>query len=278
MSDARDADGTRPAGPRPPEDWRPPSLLRRRRLDGAAVAAGVAGVLAFGVVVVGLGALGWWLSFVVVPAERAAARDDDAAELAVVETKFVKLGRERDPRKLPNRRVPQRSTAPRQPERGVGRERAEPPPERDAGPPPPDPMDDLLTRLGTRAEALSKLANRAYDQEGDPEGVADGTETRETGSIYAGRLRNFFRRGFVAPTQISDAELRALRATVRIRITDDGRLGGWSLVRESGNPDYDEAVLRRMREADGAALPEVPPEEADDYLGQSADIRFVGRN
>jgi TonB family protein len=262
-------------------DLEPPSLLRRARMDPVAVVWGLVAAggvhLAFPmlVAVVGLLLLGG-------PPGSAQPDEDDEAddkELAVVETKFVKLGRPFDPRELPNRRIPQQSTA------AVERQRApakraettpqELPPDVDAGPPPPDPVEDLLTRLGTRADELARRSNQDYAEEGDPEGVAGGTETRETGSIYPGRLRNFFRRGFSVPTHLSADDLEGLRAVVRIEIGADGRLAGWRLTNPSGNPDFDDAVTRRMRQAEGSELPEVPEDERDRFLGHATNVAFT---
>lgn len=260
-------------------DLEPPSMLRRADLDSVAVVWGLVASVAIHLVLPMAATL---LALLVLRGGGATVADpEDEAEpertLAVVETKFVKLGRPFDPRELPNRRVPQRSTAPRERERAPAKRADETPAEvpPDAGPPPEDAVEDLLTRLGTRADALAKLSEQDYSQEGDVQGVQGGTETRETGSIYPGRLRSFFRRGFTVPTHIPDEDLQGLRTVVRIEITGDGRLGEWRVTRPSGNADFDAAVERRLRQADGANLPDVPEDEAERFLGHATNVAFT---
>jgi len=155
-----------------------------------------------------------------------------------------------------------------------------PTPRRATGGPPTAPADaaeDPLARLGDRADTLSTLA-RPREREGDPDGIAEGTETRDSADLYPGQLYTYFRRGWRAPSGIPDDELRALSAVVEVELTRDARVGAWRISRGSGHESFDESVRLRMRQAEGAALPSPPADEADRYLGRSIALRFLGRH
>ena len=257
-----------------PRDLRPPSLLDFRGPGGPAellVGAWLTSTVHVFVIlgaVLGFAALRW-LGIV----------GDDPLEIApeppvtVIEARFVKLGQILPANKLPNRRVPQQSTAPREPTQS--RHGLQPPPPDSIRP--PNPEEDALTRLGNRANTLSQQAQN-YDQEGDPEGIEEGTEDRETGNIYYGQLYSFFRRGWQVPTLIADSELTGLRCRVTFEITSDGRVGSFQISGPSGHGAFDQSVTDRMQETVGAELPPPPADEADRYLGRRIQLTFMGRH
>lgn len=262
------------------EDWRPPSSLERRGVDPAAVvvggivALGFHGAIIFALLAVAiLKALGV-ISDHVEPAQ-------DVVERTVVEARFVKLGKIFDPRQLPNRRVPRLSTAPPEPGTAVSKnmnpERRQRP---DAGPRPENPTEDLLTRLGDRAQVFAEIAEQR-DQEGNPEGIEEGTEdTARAGDVYAGQLYVFFRRGWTVPTVVTDDERRGLVCDVDVEIAGDRQITGYRIRGSSGNAIFDQSVLDRLqalRDAN-AQIPEPPPEVAGDYLGRTIGLRFRGRD
>lgn len=216
---------------------------------------------------------------------------EEEPPLEVVETRFVRFGAPPDPRRMPDRYVPTAATAP-----PVAPEAAEVP--LDALPvdpvtgepglrPPVDPAhqltpeqraaearNDLLTRLGDSAAATAEFAEPRV-REGDAEGITEGTAERGEADIYPGRLYAFFRRGWQAPSSIPDEELRTLRCRVRVTITEDARVGDFT-ISGSGNETFDASVRQRMAQAAGASLPPPPPEEAERYLGTTQTITFVG--
>lgn len=216
---------------------------------------------------------------------------EEEPPLEVVETRFVRFGAPPDPRRMPDRYVPTAATAP-----PVATDVAEVP--TDALPvdpvtgepglrPPVDPAtqltpeqraaearNDLLTRLGDSAAATAEFAEPRV-REGDAEGITEGTAERGEADIYPGRLYAFFRRGWQAPSSIPDEELRTLRCRVRVTITEDARVGDFT-ISGSGNETFDASVRQRMAQAAGASLPPPPPEEAERYLGTTQTITFVG--
>jgi hypothetical protein len=111
----------------------------------------------------------------------------------------------------------------------------------------------------------------AAEQEGDPEGIEEGTVSREEGDIYRGQIYAFFRRGLQRPTTIADSEIRGLRAVVRVETSPDGRIVGYE-IRSSGNADFDQAVRLRMDQAQGSRLPDPPDEVRDQYYGVTFNI------
>ena len=261
-------------------DFRPSSALRPRPF-GLSAAIGAVGwtVMIHVVLVVAATAVG--LAFGKDAQETGAAVDERKEEAPIpinfIEAKLVKLGTKLDAHKLPNRRIQRRSSAPTPtppPSQSTSgfRHQEELP---DAGPRPPDPVEDELLHLGERAGALSRMA---LEQEGDPEGVEEGTATREEGDIYYGVLYSYFRRGWHVPTAIPDDDLRDLRCTIRVDITDDARVGDYSIMQGSGNELFDDSVRTRMGQAENAQLPPPPESQRAQYLGRSVVLRFLGRH
>lgn len=229
--------------------------------------------------------------------EEVVVPEEELPPLEFVEARFVRLGSEPEPRRLPSHYIPSAATSTQPvvsplPGEGEAPVDATATPE---NPLPPDPTGTrapsqantstantqtvdarqaLLDRLGDSAEATAELAQPRF-REGDAEGIAEGTETRATGDVYRGRLYSFFRRGWLVPTSIPASELRGLACSVAIEITSDGRVGGFSITRSSGNDVFDSSVRQRLNQAVGAALPPPPEDVADDYLGRSIPFRFV---
>ncbi len=186
------------------------------------------------------------------------------------EVRLIKLGRQFDPRELPNRIREARTTAPERPSM-VPRHGAERVPIPDAGP--ENSLADLASRIGTTADELAQIANQA-EQEGDPDGVAEGTYDADEGDRYGTYLYGFFRRGFNMPTSITDEERRGMRAVVSVRTTPSGQIEGFGISRPSGNADFDSAVRIRMEQAVGSQLRDPPEDQRDRYFGTSFPISF----
>jgi hypothetical protein len=200
----------------------------------------------------------------------------------IVEARFVRLGKKRDPGRLPDRVVPIKSTAPDRstvvsrklnPDKPKKREDEE-------KEPPPDAAEDLLTRLGDRAQAFAEIAEQR-EREGDPEGVQWGTEKEgREGDIYRGKLVAFFHRGWALPTTLNPEAVRDLKVRVEVQLTQDLHVGAFKLVGSSGNPLFDQSVTDRLQQLRhlGTPVPEPPAEAAGRYRGQTIVVRFLGRN
>jgi hypothetical protein len=261
--------------PIPAEDVRPPSLLKRRVIDGKMALGGVFFMLGAHLLVPAVIA-----GVVAVLAASGVGKEQARVipENKVVEARFVKLGKPFDPRKIPNRKVPVKTTAP-QP--GVAVSKNETPPKvnkPDAGKPPPKAEENLLRNLGDRAQAFAEIAKKS-EEEGDPQGIEDGTETTaRAGDIYRGQLVMFFKRGWSIPTTLGDTSKLTTRA--RVEITPDRHVGPHQIVNPSGEPLFDQSVEDRFNELRslGTSLPEPPPEVARQFQGSwQLDINFIGK-
>jgi hypothetical protein len=252
-------------------DFKPTSLLDAPTVNGRMWLGGVLAVLGAHVIVpfAVLGALTTLAATGLASTEPETYVDDK-----IVEAHFVKLGQKLDPKKLPNRKVPIKSTA-HDDATAISKINEPPPPEKpDAGPRPDRPEEDPLMRLGDRAQAFAEIAERR-EQEGDPEGVEWGTEDEaRAGDLYAGQLSSFFKRGWTVPTTLGDTSKFATR--VSIEITRDLKIGGFEIVKGSGEPVYDQSVKDRLNDLMTlqTTLPEPPPEVADQYLGRKIDFNF----
>ncbi len=256
-------------------DLRPPSLLSRRPVDPLALAMG--GVVAAGAhVVVPLVIFLGMAILTAVGALTAETPSPAIEERVIVEARFVKLGRPFDPRRLPNRRVNVLNT---QTPHGVAVSKNPVHREHDdAGV--REAHEAEIAHLGTRAQLFAELA-RLEEQEGNPEGIAEGTsDTARAGDLYAGQLYALFRRGWSTPTTIDADELRALTCEVDVEISGDAHVAGFRVRRTSGNALFDQSVLDRLQQIqDGnTALPQPPAEVASQYLGQTIGLRFRGRD
>ena len=258
----------------PADDWRPPSLLNRRVIDGRMAIGGVLFMIGAHLLVPGT------IAAVVALLSAAGAGKTPPAipEDKVVEARFVKLGKPFDPKKIPQRKVPVKTTAP-QP--GVAVSKNENPPKvkkPDAGPPPPKAEENLLRNLGDRAQAFAEIAKKT-EEEGDPQGIEDGTETQaRAGDLYRGQLVMFFKRGWSIPSTLGDTSKLTTRA--RVGITADRKVGEHEIIKPSGEPLFDQSVEDRFNELRslGTTLPEPPPEVRAQFQGDwQLDINFIGK-
>jgi hypothetical protein len=257
------------------EDLRPPSLLGRRILSGKMAVGGVLFALGAHLLVPATVAL----MLAIIAATGTGAKPTIAiTEDKIVEARFVKLGTKLDPRKIPNRKVPIKTTAP-QPGVAVSKEMDPPKPKKpDAGPPPQHAEENPLTHLGDRAQQFAELQQK-QEQEGDPKGLEEGTETQaKAGDLYRGQLVGFFKRGWTIPSTLGDTSRLTTRATVEI--TPDRHVGDHEITKPSGEALFDQSVEDRFNELRslGTTLPEPPPEVAAQFSGSwKLDVNFIGK-
>jgi hypothetical protein len=253
-------------------DTRPPSLLDPRDFSGDMLLGGL--VLAIGAhVAIPLVAL---LVTAVLAATVADSEPQTYIDEHVVVARFVQKGIKRDPKKLPDRIVPRKTTAPDQAV-VVSKDMNPEPPVEPKEKPPENAVDDLITRLGDRAQTFAEIAEER-EKEGDPNGIDEGTETEaQAGSIYDGQLYVFFRRGWTIPQTIADPS--DLVARVEVEITTDLKVGDFRIVKPSGVPLFDQSIedqLLQLR-TKGLTLPDPPPEVAHRYIGKSVVFDFTGK-
>lgn len=256
-----------------PFDWVTPEAL----VGGWAVMVGVPMMLLL------FGAVG-----LVADEVRDALRADDGfttpsilEENDVIEARFVQLGRDFED-ELPNREVPRLSTAPPEPAavptENTPTERAEPRERPDVAPP-PDAVEDVLARIGDRAQLFAEIAEER-EREGNPEGIEEGTEREATpGNVYRGRLYSFFRRGWSIPTTLSRDEAAGLTAIADVQIGASLEIVSFGIRRSSGNAVFDQSLLEQLTrlQATDQHIPPPPEEVADQYIARPIAVRFHGR-
>ncbi len=265
-------------------DWRALSLLETEQPTLMEIAGGVAFTLAAFVTIPGLALLSA-LFFGGVQSIFGGGIDElPPPPIEVIEARFVRLGKRREPRKLPSKEIPEaQETAPvpqapesepmaavptGQKEKGLAKPKKKRT-ERD---------EDLLSQLGERAGAISDLT-KGPELEGDPDGIVEGTEaTGDELQIYLGKLYSYFRRGWQVPTALTDEELQKLACVIELSVTKDGRVGEYEVKRPSGNEVFDESVRRRMSQAEGSELPGPPESVANRIYGETISLRFFGRH
>jgi TonB family protein len=265
-------------------DWRALSLLETEQPTAIEMAGGVGFALAAFVALPALVFLSGFLLggmqaiFGIVPDEL------PPPPVEVIETRFVRLGKQRPQRRLPSKEVPaaqQSARAPAAPDSDMAvpvpsgqneKGLAKPKKKRQR------PDEDLLATLGQRAGAISDL-RKGPELEGHEEGIVEGTKaTGDETDLYLGKLYTYFRRGWQVPTLIPDEELQKLTCVVELSITEDGRVGDYEVTRSSGNEAFDDSVRRRLNQAKGADLPEPPESVAKQVLGETISLRFFGRH
>jgi outer membrane biosynthesis protein TonB len=256
------------------DDLRPPSQLGRSMLDGRMAIGGVLFTIAAHLVVPGaiagvialLTASGVHKTPVSIPDDK------------VVEARFVKLGKPFDPRKIPNRKAPRKTTAP-QPGVAVSKNMDPPKPKTPEKPPPKQAQEDFLTRLGDRAQAFAEIDQKRQEEEGDPQGLEEGTDTQaRAGDVYRGLLAMFFKRGWEVPSTLTDPS--KLTTRVRVEITADRHVGDHNIVQSSGVPLFDQSVEDRINalRTQGTTLPEPPAEVRSQFARNwELDINFSGK-
>ncbi|MEM9188143.1 MAG: TonB C-terminal domain-containing protein [Myxococcota bacterium] len=250
------------------QDARPPSMLVRRPPNPVALAGGAVTVVLVCVLTFLMAAVAIALAPTAEDLEAKAAPPEDPPEMQFIETRFAKVGRQLDPRQLPNRNVRARSSAPaplaETPSKNmnrVNRERVNRP---------ADSVEDLLQKIGTSADEAARVAERAQD-EGDERGAAGGEDVAvDEAALYRQSLRVFFRRGFSFRGEATD-----LRCVTSIQISQAGVVESYTM-RSSGNADFDQAVRLRLDQARGSSLP--PPPNAEvraQFFGRAFPFAFT---
>lgn len=277
--------------PRPlhldPADGRPDSALGAHWLTVPAAVGGAVFAVATPLVVTVValvlialsGALEWIIELL--PDEPVTEEELLLEEEDIIEARFVTLGRDFE-RELPNRIVPRLSTAPPEPSRVPTEETPdepmEPPPPQEVEPP-PNAVEDVLARIGDRAQAFAEIAEER-EREGSPDGIEEGTEREASeGDVYRGRLYSFFRRGWSIPTTLDRDTVQGLTTTMSIQIGPELQIVSFEVRRSSGNALFDQSVTEHLTrlQATDQRIPPPPEEVAAQYIGAEIAVRFSGR-
>jgi len=265
-------------------DWRTLSLLETEQPTLIEIAGGIGFTLAAFVTIPMLALLSALLMGGMGSLFGSGVDELPPPPIEVIEARFVRLGKRREPRRLPSKEIPEaQQTAPVPQAPDSEPMAAVPTGKKEKGLAKPEKKrnqrdEDLLSQLGQRAGAISDLT-KGPELEGDPDGIVEGTEASgDELQIYLGKLYSYFRRGWQVPTQLSDEDLQKLACVIELSVTKDGRVGEYEVKRPSGNEAFDESVRRRMNQAEGAELPGPPESVANRIYGETISLRFFGRH
>jgi len=265
-------------------DWRALSLLETEQPTLIEIAGGIGFTLAAFVTIPMLALLSALLMGGMGSLFGSGVDELPPPPIEVIEARFVRLGKRREPRRLPSKEIPEaQQTAPVPQAPDSEPMAAMPTGKKEKGLAKPEKKrnqrdEDLLSQLGQRAGAISDLT-KGPELEGDPDGIVEGTEASgDELQIYLGKLYSYFRRGWQVPTQLSDEDLQKLACVIELSVTKDGRVGEYEVKRPSGNEAFDESVRRRMNQAEGAELPGPPESVANRIYGETISLRFFGRH
>lgn len=150
----------------------------------------------------------------------------------------------------------------------------------DASAPPPDA--ETAKQVDQQLTDAAPEAAPTVEGEGTADGVKEGTEAdplkARAVSAYYGKLQGWFNARFRPPSEGAPcAELKKLGASVVVTVGGDRSVAGYSLVKPSGNSEFDARVRTMLDGAKGEQLPPPPPLYPD-ILGQSLPLRLTGQN
>lgn len=150
----------------------------------------------------------------------------------------------------------------------------------DASAPPPDA--EVAKQVDQTLTDAAPDAAPTVEGEGSVDGVKEGTEAdplkARAVSQYYGKLQGWFNARFRPPSEGAPCdELKKLGASVVVNVGGDRSVAGYSLVKPSGNSDFDGRVRSMLDGARGEQLPPPPPLYPD-ILGQSLPLRLTGQN
>jgi colicin import membrane protein/protein TonB len=106
---------------------------------------------------------------------------------------------------------------------------------------------------------------------GSPEGDPNGDSSEAIGDQYLAQVVRALRRSYRVPSTISDRERLYLAGTLVLFIEPDGRVLRWEFVKRSGNPVFDDALERAVRDT---RLPPPPAEGREDYRRRGLLVDF----
>jgi len=225
-----------------PADFRPSTSLRYEAVSVIAILGGLGMTIT---VYTTIGLLALAFSFATgrsVLDQRAIAEEPELTpppEPEIVEAGFVQLGREWDPRDLPDRRIASNMQEARSQDPNIvsAFQRLMSP---DAG-------------VRPQSTALEALVNdNAYTEEGEAtfryedEGQAWGAEHAREGDTIVGQLVSLLRRGTEVPPSLAESEYAQTSARVCGTVDATGTVAAIRFVSSSGNEDWDRAVRNRV--------------------------------
>ncbi len=183
-----------------------------------------------------------------------------------MQARLVRLGEKRPEAFLPRKELapaPPPVPAVALPAPGARATPARPSP---AAAPRPDALAQALARV-RRDQALGAPPTWG-DERGDV--LGDASEASE-GDRYLALVTRALQDNYRLPSTISERDRALLRASVVLYIEPDGRISRWRFEAKSGNPAFDEALERTIRQT---RPPPPPSEMREHYRNDGILVRF----
>jgi colicin import membrane protein len=123
---------------------------------------------------------------------------------------------------------------------------------------------DEAKQAAIRQSNLRRMMSQAGSND-DPSSTGTAARTSGPSASYAGRIKARIKPNIIVPSGSVDGNPLA---TVEVRLAPDGTIVGRKLVKSSGSPTWDEAVLRAIDRT------EVLPRDTDGRVPPSMSIDF----
>ena len=189
-----------------------------------------------------------------------------------VVAKLVRLGKPRDPRKLPNKIVPQEAT-----KKAEGLDLSA---DADDAPARKKKRDLRRVKVGDKIkDALDKAellaqAQKEIEGEGSPNGVRGGTaRTAQDGDPYMTRIADIWNRTWSLPAIIPREEARKLFVLLVLKIDNTGKIKfPIQYDRKSGNAHFDNSIEAAWRQI--KQIPKPPPDRFASILANGLPLKL----
>jgi colicin import membrane protein/protein TonB len=107
--------------------------------------------------------------------------------------------------------------------------------------------------------------------EGSPDGDPLGDSSEAVGDQYLAQVVRALRQNYRVPSTIGEKERLYLQGTIVLFIEPDGRVLRHEFAKRSGNPVFDDALERAVRDT---RLPPTPAEARDAYRRRGLQVDF----
>ena len=190
-----------------------------------------------------------------------------------VVAKLVRLGKPRDPDKLPQKVVPQEATKEVETV-DLSADAHDAPATKKKRDERRVKTDDRIRDALDKAELLAR-AQQEIEGEGSPNGVRGGTAaTAQEGDAYMTRIADLWRRTWSLPAIIPRQEARKLFVLLVLRIDRSGRIQfPIKYDRKSGNANFDNSIEAAWRQI--KQIPRPPPDRFASILANGMALRLT---
>jgi colicin import membrane protein len=127
-----------------------------------------------------------------------------------------------------------------------------------------NPLASVLSRVREQKATEQRWGS----PDGDPAGDSD---TGGEGDRYLALVLREIQSNYRVPATISERDRVALKSTVVLYVDPDGRISRWNFVARSGNPAFDDALERTLRQT---RLPPPPDGMKDLYRRTGLQVIF----